>query len=161
MRRLILLPLALIFLLPLPAQAEDLPGPIRQIIDEARAQCEPANGSFSFNPATILEADFNRDNAPDYVVSATAFICSGSNDIYNTPAGHPHYLFLSSGPNVLRLDRSTSPHAYSARIENTTPPQLVYTQPCASTLGAAATQSRWGWSGTAMALISSTPPCPR
>lgn len=161
MRRYILLPFALIFLCSPPAGAQDIPGPVQQIIDEARAQCEPAHGRFQFTPNAVRRADFNRDDAIDYILSAAAFLCSGTNEIYKTPTGYPHYLFLSSGPHILRLDRNASINAFDYSIENTSPPQLIYTQPCPGNPGAAITQSRWGWTGTTMSPISSTPPCSR
>ncbi|MBU0859264.1 MAG: hypothetical protein KJ667_04955, partial [Alphaproteobacteria bacterium] len=78
--------------------------------------------------------------------------------LYSGSAGDKYQVFLSSGDKILKQDRSASFAAYSFNIDTkTNPPQLVYTTRCPGGSGMDTTEVRRGWSGTALAEISSTP----
>lgn len=138
-----------------------IPDAVQGVINDVRLLCEFPGGVFSFDPAHLHSADLNKDGIADHVLSAAGFACSDNETLYQSDQGYAHYLFLSNGPGTLRLDRSTSPVAYSVRIDQRpSPPHLIYEHHCKNT-GTNRTFTRWSWSGTSMVKVSSTPPCSR
>lgn len=153
--------LILLLFLSTPAQANDYPNAVQNIINDARPLCEFSGGQFSFDPLHLTTADLNKDGHSDYLLSSEGFTCSHDKDLYKTDLGYNYYVLLSSGSRTLRLDRKSSRPAHNAHIDTrTSPPQLIFDENCVA-LSATRTQSRWSWSGTSLVQVASTPPCLR
>lgn len=149
--------LTILACLPLPAHAQTgTPEAVQAVIDEAQKQCESTSGKFNFNPGALKSADLNGDGYPDYVLSMAGIGCEG---ITPPAAGsdQPHHIFLSAGDKILKQDRTATINAFTFNIdESANPPQIIYRRHCKDGKGADEYESRWNWTGTAMAEVAST-----
>lgn len=142
------------------AQGAGTPPPVKAWLDERQRECRADRGRFSVTGSYVLQADFNGDRQPDYVLMSGGLACDTPDgmDPFAYGSAGPENTFLMSGRGGYRTVDGFMSYLDQSNIVRRGDRDVLVIKGPWRLAGGIETTSVWSWDGTRMTISSRTDP---